>query len=292
MNILVIGGTRYFGIYLVKELLVQGHNVTIATRGITKDSYGDKVSRIVFDRTDFNSVKESLSGKFFDVVYDNLAYCSNDVKHILDVINCNKYIMMSSTSVYEKHWDTMEEAFQPLNKKLIWCSRIDFSYDEAKRQAECALWQDYNHINAIAVRYPFVIGKDDYTKRLYFYVEHVIKEIPMNIDNIDCQMGFIRSDEAGTFMAFLADKNYSGPINGSSHGTISIREILEYVTEKTGKEAILSEDGEKTPYNYEPEYNINTNKAEKLVFKFSNLKDWIYELIDYYIEMRGKGMYD
>ncbi|MDP4089564.1 MAG: NAD-dependent epimerase/dehydratase family protein [Bacillota bacterium] len=284
MNILIIGGTRYFGIYLVKDLLAKGHNVTIATRGITKDNYGDKVSRIIFNRTDADSVKKSLSGKLFDVVYDNLAYCSNDVKYILDVIKYNKYILMSSTSVYEKHWDTKEEDFNPIDKKLIWCSRMDFPYDEIKRQAECALWQNYNDINAIAVRYPFVIGKDDYTKRLCFYVEHVIKEIPMYIDNIDCQMGFIRSDEAGTFMAFLADKDYSGPINGGSHDTISIREILDYVTERTGKEAAFSEDGEKAPYNCEPEYNINTNRAEKLGFKFSNLKDWIYELIDYYIE--------
>lgn len=28
----------------------------------------------------------------------------------------------------------------------------------------------------IAVRFPFVIGEDDYTERLMFYVEHTIKE--------------------------------------------------------------------------------------------------------------------
>lgn len=284
MNILVIGGTRYFGIYLVKELLAQGHNVTIATRGISKDNYGDKVSRIIFDITDFESVKKSLSGKFFDIVYDKLAYCSNDMKYLLDVIKCNKYIMMSSTAVYEKHWNTKEEDFNHKEKELIWCSRMDIPYDEAKRQAECALWQNYKEINAIAVRYPFVIGKDDYTNRLFFYVEHVIKRIPMYVDNIDCQMGFIRSDEAGEFMAFLSDKDYTGPINGCSHETISIKEILDYITETTGKVAILLEYGDKAPYNSESEYSINTNRAEKLGFKFSNLKDWIYELIDYYID--------
>ena len=288
MNILIIGGTRYFGIYLVEELLTQGHKVTIATRGNAKDGYADRVSRIILERTDPDSVKKALSGKFFDVVYDKIAYCSNDVKYILDVIKCNKYITMSSTSVYEKHWDTKEDDFKPLEKKLIWCSRIDFPYEEIKRQAECALWQSYKNINAIAVRYPFVIGKDDYTKRLCFYVEHVIKGIPMNIDNIDCQMGFLRSDEAGKFMAFLVDKEFSGPINGSSYGTISVREILDYVTAKTGKSAVFSEDGEKAPYNGEPEYSISTSKAEKLGYKFSNLKDWIYGLIDYYIESEAK----
>jgi nucleoside-diphosphate-sugar epimerase len=284
MNILVIGGTRYFGIYLVEKLLAQGHNVTIATRGISIDNYGDKVSRIIFDITDFDSVKKSLSGKFFDIVYDKLAYSSNDVKYILNVVKCNKYIMMSSTSVYEKHLDTIEDDFNPMEKELIWCSRNDFPYAEAKRLAECALWQKYNEISAIAVRYPFVIGKDDYTNRLYFYVEHVIKGTPMYVDNIDYQMGFIKSDEAGMFMAFLTDIDYLGPINGSSHETISLREILNYITEMTGKEAVLLEDGEKAPYNSEPEYSINTSRAEKLGFNFSNLKDWIYELIDYYIE--------
>lgn len=284
MNVLVIGGTRYFGIYLVKELLIHGHSVTIATRGSSKDDYGDRVARIVFERTNADSVKKELSDKFFDVVYDNIAYCSNDVKYLLDVINCNKYIMISSTSVYEKQWDTKEKKFNASEKKLVWCSRADFSYDENKRQAECALKQSYKNIDSIAVRYPFVIGKDDYTKRLYFYVEHVIKEIPMYIDNIDCQMGFIRSDEAGKFMAFLIDKDFSGPINGSAYGTISIREILEYVMNKTAKKVILSEYGEKAPYNGEPEYSINTDEAEKLGYKFSHLKEWIYELIDYYID--------
>ncbi|MFQ9873414.1 hypothetical protein [Waltera sp.] len=42
--------------------------------------------------------------------------------------------------------------------------------------------------------------------------------------------------------------------------------------------------GEAAPYNGEPEYSINTDKAEKIGYHFSNLKDWIYELLDYYIE--------
>lgn len=33
MNILVIGGTRYFGTHMVNKLLEQGHDITIATRG-------------------------------------------------------------------------------------------------------------------------------------------------------------------------------------------------------------------------------------------------------------------
>mgnify|MGYP000381006429 CR=1 FL=1 len=55
MNILVIGGTRFFGIHMVNKLLEQGHEVTIATRGKTPDSYGDKVERITIQRTNEES---------------------------------------------------------------------------------------------------------------------------------------------------------------------------------------------------------------------------------------------
>ena len=180
--------------------------------------------------------------------------------------------------------NTRENDFDAMAKELIWCDRKDFPYEEIKRQAECALWQAYPDKNWIAVRYPFAIGKDDYTKRLQFYVEHVMNEQPMFVDNIDCQMGYIRSDEAGEFLAYLVDKDVKGAINGSAKGTISLREIINYVEAKTGKKAILSEDGEPAPYNGEPEYSINTEKAESLGYQFSVLEDWIHELIDFYIE--------
>ena len=51
------------------------------------------------------------------------------------------------------------------------------------------------------------------------------------------------------------------------------------------KKAIIDKTGDNAPYNGEPEYSINTDKAEELGFRFSNLKDWIYDLIDYYMDI-------
>ena len=284
MKILVLGGTRFFGIQMMVELLRQGHDITIATRQIAKDNFGEKVSRIKVERTDPISMKNAFNGKKYDVVYDKIAYCSNDIKYAMDAIDCDKYIYMSSTSVYDsKKIDTKEDDFNGIDKELIWCSRPDFPYEEIKRQAEYALWQAYPNKNWIAVRYPFAIGEDDYTKRLLFYVEHTMKSSPMNIDNLNCQMGFIRSDEAGQFLAFLADKNFSGAVNGSAHETISLNEIIQYIEHKTGTKAVITPDGDNAPYNGEPEYSINTEKAENLGYKFSNLKNWIFDLLDYYI---------
>lgn len=286
MKILVIGGTRFFGIHMVNELLAKGYDVTIATRGNASDEYGDRVGRIIIERTDEESMKNALGCKHYDVVIDKIAYCSNDIKYVMEAVDFDKYIHMSSTSVYEpKHMNTIESDFNGESKKIVWCDRKAFPYEEIKRQAEYALWQEYSDRNWIAVRYPFAIGKDDYTKRLLFYVEHTMKSIPMNIDNLDYQMGYIHSNEAGRFMAFLVDKNVTGAINGSSKGTISIKEIIEYVEKKTGTKAIINMAGENAPYNGEPEYSINTEKAEALGFRFSILNDWIYELLDYYIQL-------
>ena len=285
MKILVLGGTRFFGIHMVRELLRLGHEVTIATRQRAKDDFGDSVHRIQVERTDPVSMAKAFKGMHFDVVFDKIAYCSNDIKYAMEAISFDKYIYMSSTSVYEpKTMNTKEEDFDGRTRELVWCNRVDFPYEEIKRQAECALWQGYTDRQWLAVRYPFAIGADDYTERLKFYVEHTMKGIPMYIDNIDFQMGYIRSDEASKFLAFLADKDITGAINGSSAGTISLREIISYVENKTGSKAVLAENGEAAPYNGEPEYSINTERAQELGFRFTNVRDWIYELLDYYME--------
>ncbi len=284
MKILVIGGTRFFGIPMVNALLEAGHDITIATRGRAADPFGERVQRIRLERTDAQSMKDALQGRFYDVIIDKIAYCSNDIRSLMEAAKFGKYIYMSSTAVYApKRMNTVESDFDGMGGELRWCDRGEGTYSEVKRQAEYALWQQYGDKNWIAVRYPFVIGRDDYTNRLAFYVEHVIKGISMYIDDLDAQMSFIRSDEAGEFMAFLVDKDLTGAVNGASGQTISIREILTYVESKMGTKAILNETGEPAPYNGEAPYSINTDAATGLGYRFSNLKDWIYELLDEYI---------
>ncbi len=291
MKILVLGGTRFFGVHMVNNLIEKGHEVTIATRGQTPDDFGDSVMRIRLDRTDEDSIKAMISDTHYDVIIDKIAYCSNDVRKLLDNADCDKYIYMSSTAIYDPlHVDTVEDDFDGNGGELIWCDRPDYPYEVVKRHAEYALWQKYSDKKFVAVRYPFVIGKDDYTKRLYFYVEHVLKQLPMKVDNLDNQMSFIKSDEAGKFISFLVDKDFTGAVNGCSHGTISVKQILDYLKQETGMSAVLSEDGDPAPYNGTPEYSINTQKAESLGFEFSDINDWIYGLLDYYIDVAHEGM--
>lgn len=47
MKILILGGTAFFGRRLVHFLIQDGHDITVATRGQTKDDFGERVKRYV-----------------------------------------------------------------------------------------------------------------------------------------------------------------------------------------------------------------------------------------------------
>lgn len=284
MNILMLGGTRFMGRHCVRALLKRGHSVTIATRGRAADDFGDSVSRLTCDRLSAESLK-ALPDTEWDAVIDSLAYASNDARVLLENVSCKRYVFTSSTAVYAKRVNTVESDFDPLAEEVKWCSRPDFPYDEIKRQAERAVFGCFGSVNAAAARFPFAIGEDDYTRRLFFYVEHIMRGAPMYCDNIDSPMAFVFSDEAGAFSAFLAESDFRGAANGASAGAISIREIAEYVEKKTARRAIFAPDGDPAPYNGEGEYTINTDLARSLGFKFSPLRPRIYALIDSYINL-------
>ncbi len=284
----MIGGTRFFGIHMVEALLRNGHQVTIATRGNARDGFGDRVQRVIVDRTEAEALKSAFHNQSYDVICDNIAYSSLDVKYLLEAVKCKRYILTSSASVYPALGiGTVEEDFCPLSHPLRWCTRQDDTYDEIKRQAECALFQVYPELSSAAVRFLYVTGTDDYTKRLYFYAEHIVREKPMKIDDPREEIAFIQSSQAGDFLAWIAETAVVGPVNAGSTGSIAIQEILDHVEAGAGKKPILSQDGEEAPYNG-GEFSLIVEKAKEAGYHFSSLRSWIFELLDQYIAEAGR----
>ncbi|MBQ5311775.1 MAG: reductase [Oscillospiraceae bacterium] len=283
MKILVLGGTRYFGIPTVQELIRKGHDVTIATRGRTPDPFGSSVSRIVCDRTDNESMKV-FDGSRYDIIIDKIAYTSNDVKRLLDHAECGRYILMSTSSVYtDIHLATKEDDFRADKYPLEYCERGDHDYSEIKRQAECILVQDYPSQVYTAVRYPVVTGINDYTGRLRFYFDLIAEGKPMYIDDMDSRISFIDEKDAGHFISHIVEHTVDGPVNGCSDGDISIREIIGYIEGRTGKKAVLSDSGDAAPYNGYPAFaTLDTAKARSTGFVFSDVRKCIYDTIDHY----------
>ncbi|MBD5142872.1 MAG: NAD-dependent epimerase/dehydratase family protein [Ruminococcus sp.] len=281
MNILIVGGTRFFGIPMVKRILENGHDVTIATRGNYSNIFNKKVRHVIMDKTNGNSVKNTLGSEIYDVVIDKVAYSSNDVKSLLENVCCKRYIQMSSCAVYtSEHLLINESEFNAKNHKLIWMDRPT-DYAEGKRQAERATLEFMDINQCVFVRYPVVMGKNDYTNRLRFYMKHICHHMPMYVDNLEIGTCYINELEAGEFMAYLVEGSISGAINGCSKGIISPKEIINYIENKSGKKAILSENGDFAPYNgLKVETSFDCTKAESLGYVFTNISSWIFKLIN------------
>jgi len=279
------------GVHLVNVLIAAGHDVTIATRGKTPDPFRNKVKRLIIDRQDPESLKIAFKGKHYDVTIDNIAYASNDVKYLLDILSTEKYILTSTISVYSKHFheNMREDEVDTTAFPLKWCNYADFPYDEVKRQAEAALFQAYPNQLSAAVRFPYIFGDDDYTNRLFFYIENIFCERPMHIDNLTARLSFINSHEAGQFLAHAATAPVSGYINAGSNGTISLEEIIIYTEKLVSKKAVINENGTPATLNGVPSFGADTSKATKTGFKFRDIESWVYPLIDRWVyELQNK----
>src|SRR5215469_2706669 len=107
MKVLVIGGTLFIGRPLVEELVKAGHDVAILHRK-PKHEFGRRVENIVADRNDPASVKEALSGRRFEAVYDNVydwergttAAQVEATVHACGGGRLTRYIFMSSVAAY------------------------------------------------------------------------------------------------------------------------------------------------------------------------------------------------
>lgn len=281
-NVLVIGGTRFMGIHLVAELLANGNNVTVANRGNSQNNFGSRIKQLVLDLDKPETVKQVLQGKEYDVVFDNLAYCSKYVSEILSCVKCEKYVQLSSVAIYgQLHTDLLESEFNPSIFPMELCdASVNYAY--GKRQAEAIVTQRFPAVNSIIVRVPFVTKTD----RLYYYCKNIVNHIPMKIENLDKAISFIRESEVGEFLPWIAAQDFSGIINLASTGNVKIGDIISYIESKTKIKAIIDiENGLEAPFHYtnEASFTLNMDKAEKLGYCTSEINEWFWQLMDEYI---------
>lgn len=104
MRALVLGGNRYIGLSLVRELTRQGVVVTVANSHPTE--LPEPVTRIHVDRRQPGALTAVLSPhqRDFDVVFDNTAYERTDVQPLVELFDghVGRYVFTSSVAVYRR----------------------------------------------------------------------------------------------------------------------------------------------------------------------------------------------
>ena len=284
-KILVLGGTRFFGRQLVELLLADGHDVTIVTRGKLANLFGDKVKHLIVDRRDTEALSKAVEGEYYDIVYDNICYSPNEAKAFCDIFNgkVGKLIFTSTLSTYAADGQAKCEAdFDPYTYSIRMGNAKDFTYGEGKRQAEAVFFK-YATCPVVAVRFPIVMGVDDYTERLHFHVKHVANEEVIGFVNLDAEMSFILAQEAGQFLKWAGLTGVEGPFNATAQGIVSLKELVGLIEKATGKKAkmaLVANDKHRSPYAIPASWYMTTEKAQQAGFVFSKLMDWLPGLIN------------
>ncbi|MEO0648895.1 MAG: NAD-dependent epimerase/dehydratase family protein, partial [Cyanobacteria bacterium J06650_10] len=103
MRVLVIGGTRFIGVYLTKLLVEKGHEVVLLNRG-NHPTPVEGLETIVCDRTNPEALKAALANQSFDAIFDNNGRELAHTKPLADLFKgkLKHFIYVSSAGVYAK----------------------------------------------------------------------------------------------------------------------------------------------------------------------------------------------
>lgn len=288
MKILVLGGTRFFGAHLVKSLITEGHNVVVATRGNSDFSFKGQVQFQKADRNNLENLKTLAELGPFDLIYDQVCMSAKNADDACLAFSgkCKRYIFASTGSVYDPQNDLElnEELFDHKNYKINLVDTSPYDYQEAKRQAE-AVFSQKATFPIVMVRFPIVLGKDDYTNRLKFHVDAIKNEKEIYFPNIKSKMGFIQSHEAGQFLNFIGKHSFTGAVNAVSSGYISMEDLVTMIEKLSGQKAVIASvpnEINHSPFGFETDFMIPNQKAKSLGFKFDSLSDYLPALIEWY----------
>ncbi|ONI04215.1 hypothetical protein PRUPE_6G309500 [Prunus persica] len=213
-KILIMGGTRFIGLFLSRLLVKEGHQVTLFTRGkapITQQlpgesdkDYTDFASKILHlkgDRKDYEFVKSSLSAEGFDVVYDINGREAEEVVPILEGLpKLEQYIYCSSAGVYLKsdqlpHFET--DTVDPKSRH------------KGKLETESLL--ESKGVNWTSIRPVYIYGPLNYNpvEEWFFHRLKAGRPIPVPNSGIQItQLGHVK-DLATAFIKVLGNEKAS-----------------------------------------------------------------------------------
>lgn len=298
-NILVIGGTRYFGKLLVQRLLGAGHRVTIATRGLAQDPFGARIERIRVDRRDQNAMLAAFADAApYDIVYDQMCYNPLDAAIAVKVFagKVKRYVMASSIEVYRGQLGQQDDPFaetdinvlaQPIDTHYPWhdAALATRSYVAGKLQAEAYLYRD-GSLPLVTVRIGHVLGgPEDFTGRLAYYVELVRQNAPLRYSNASAASSFLNPQAISDFLVWVGGQQFQGPINAACDGALSAFDIYHQAAIVLDAPASAlpvtsrTRAGELSPFDYAFPFRLDTTRASELGYRFGHSDDWIENLI-------------
>ncbi|MCC5639555.1 NAD-dependent epimerase/dehydratase family protein [Nostoc sp. CHAB 5844] len=170
MRILIMGGTRFIGVYLTQILLEQGHEVVLFNRG--NRSVPPGVGQIIGDRTDATQLKEKLSQENFDIIFDNNGRELGDTQPLAEIFQgrVQHFVYMSSAGVYLKSDQLPHVEGDAIDPK----SRHRGKYETEAYLAEKGL-------PFTAIRPTYIYGPSNYNDLESWFFDRIVRDRPIPI---------------------------------------------------------------------------------------------------------------
>ncbi len=171
MRILMMGGTRFIGVYLTKVLVAQGHEVVLFNRG-NHPAPVEGVSQITGDRKDAAQLKEKLSGESFDAVFDNNGRELSDTQPLVEMFNgkIKHFVYVSSAGVYLKSTQMPHiegDAVDPNSRH------------KGKHHTEAYLYD--SGIPWTSIRPVYIYGPQNYNDLEAWFFDRIVRNRPLPI---------------------------------------------------------------------------------------------------------------
>ncbi|WP_327092922.1 NAD-dependent epimerase/dehydratase family protein [Nonomuraea sp. NBC_01738] len=261
-EVLVIGGSRYFGRGLIGELRQAGMSVTVLNRGSAPAPEG--VTHLIADRDDERALSAAVAGRRFDVVVDQVCYTAGQAAIARRVFEgrTGRYVMTSTIEVYAG----VER--RPYREDEVWREPASDPYGEDKRRAEAELAR--GGYAFASVRAGHVLGGGDFTGRLAHYAERIRDGRPVVIHADPGPSSFIHEPEIARFLAWAARGDFTGPVNACSNGPLDVRDLCAAF----GAARFVT-GGEPSPFSFARPHVMDNARATALGFTFSHTSDWI-----------------
>ncbi|MFB2772099.1 NAD-dependent epimerase/dehydratase family protein [Pelatocladus sp. BLCC-F211] len=171
MRILIMGGTRFIGVYLTQLLVQQGHEVVLFNRG-NRPAPVEGVGQITGDRTDTTLLKEKLSQENFDVIFDNNGRELTDTQPLAEIFQgrVQNFVYMSSAGVYLKSDQMPHIEGDTVDPK---------SRHKGKHETEAYLIQQ--GIPFTSIRPTYIYGPQNYNDLEAWFFDRIVRDRPIPI---------------------------------------------------------------------------------------------------------------
>lgn len=183
---LLVGGGRFVGRRLLDRLLAQGYQVDVLNRGRTvrPDELPPAVRHRAADRTDSAAVHRAIGGRRYEVVFDTSGYRPREVRTVLDAVEADRYVYLSTLMVYRRlaaDADLAEDDVAPLGEDdetvapYYGDGDLGEFYAGSKRACELELLSQ-DRVRATVLRPCGIYGSGDYWYRHDYFFDRVIRE--------------------------------------------------------------------------------------------------------------------